>query len=334
VGVWKTHFGAGDVPLNRTHTNTVMFVCHEDVDGTIQPIGTGSLLTAEAATSGWWPYLVTANHLVRDGRKRWIRFRRTHEVDGEITKDIAVDPEEWVPHSQCDIAAVGVDLALLDDLIWAGAATTYLSPHWPGEGAKIVTGQTVNFIGLLGNVPSMVERNIPMTRGGTIGALFQEDIPVVDRHPSGERYTREEPIAHLIDCYSRSGFSGSPTWATGPRIAPGTQSLSTDMYTTFIGVIVGHFGDPGDNAGIAVAVPSEAVHDLLDDPRLVTWRNGKDREMNERKKKEADGEAAQLDQLGSTKESEFERFEDLAKRLVHVPKPELDDQRKTGEGSN
>jgi hypothetical protein len=59
-------------------------------------------------------------------------------------------------------------------------------------------GTQVFYIGLL----SPLDR--PMARSGTIGALDQEGID----HKDGFTYT-----AHLVDCRSYGGFSGSPVFA-------------------------------------------------------------------------------------------------------------------------
>jgi hypothetical protein len=66
-------------------------------------------------------------------------------------------------------------------------------------------GDDVYFAGLLGAVPSMGERGVPMTRGGMIGALYQDGVPI--RLPDD---TVIHVQGHLIDCRSFGGFSGSP----------------------------------------------------------------------------------------------------------------------------
>ena len=149
----------------------------------------------------------------------------------------------------------------------------------------------------------------------------------------GRSHSHSEPLAHLIDCYSRGGFSGAPLWAEGPRLVPGTDALSSKGYVTLLGVIVGHFGAIGDNAGIAVAVPSEKILELLQDPRLIEAQQRREDMMEEKRKLRALESAASLDSGAPTDESEFDRFESLTKQIVQVPKTNLDEQRKKDEGT-
>lgn len=326
---WLPIRAVGDrVPLGEIHADTVMFLCHRDLDESIQPVGTCFMVSAQASGGGWWRYLVTANHVVRDGGPRWVRFRR---VD-RSTKDIPTGV--WVPHPVCDVAASPVDFDSTDmiSLIAESVRTMYFADVWPGEGAQIIRGQNVYFMGLLAHVPTMLDENIPMTRGGCIGALYQRDIPVEDRMPDGTLYTRSEPRAHLIDCYSRAGFSGSPLWVEGPRVVPGTRHLSIDGYAALLGVIVGHFGAPGHNEGVAVAVPVQAIREVLNDARLVAWREGKEAEMGKKRADAVNKKAATLDTAEDR--TEYERFEKLTKTLVQTPKPEVDPDRTKDEGSS
>ena len=131
-------------------------------------------------------------------------------------------------------------------------------------------GETVYFMGLLEHIDSMAERSIPMMRGGVLGAVYQEQIPVRDSLRDRMEYTRMEPVAHLVDCYSRSGFSGSPVLMEMPTIdvhhEPGGDiSLGMSGKVSLIGVLVGHFGSPGDNAGIAIVVPIERVRQVIEE---------------------------------------------------------------------
>ena len=59
------------------------------------------------------------------------------------------------------------------------------------------------------------------------------------------------------------------------------------------------------NAGMMAVVPAWKIADLLDDPKEVAVRR--------------------------KSEDEFERFEDLTRKLVNVPKKELDEKRREDE---
>lgn len=323
---WKPFAGVGPVPPNETHAKTVVFICHKDC-GSIEPIGTGFLVQTQSSPGGsWWTYLITAKHLVEDGGERWVRFRKTSDT---VTDEVA---GEWVKHPKSDIAATVLDFNT-SKVMFDAIETDWFYPKYPGMGAELIRGQTAYFMGLLQDVPGMGERNTPMLRGGVIGALYQERIPMRDVRSDGTTYQHEEPLAHLIDCYSRGGFSGAPVWAEGPRRVPGMpEAMSMTGYVTLIGVIVGHFGSVGDNAGIAVAVPSEAILELLEDPRLTTAQQQKESRMEDKRKARVLENAAQLDR-GGAEESEFNRFEVLTKQLVQVPKTDVGAERKD-EGSS
>lgn len=97
--------------------------------------------------------------------------------------------------------------------------------------------------------------------------MWVENVPVNDKDSHGQTYTRDEPMAHLIDCFSRSGFSGAPVYVDHPyfHVVPLNEEIPEKGIATYLsnvpsfsalcGVLIGHFGSPGDNAGVAVVVP-------------------------------------------------------------------------------
>jgi hypothetical protein len=77
----------------------------------------------------------------------------------------------------------------------------------------------------------MTDANIPMVRAGIIGRLWQDRLPV-RRHPEDEtKYI----TAHLIDCRSFAGFSGSPCFVQ--------QAIGYQARTGLLGLMGGHFDD-------------------------------------------------------------------------------------------
>lgn len=110
-----------------------------------------------------------------------------------------------------------------------------------------------------------------------------------------------------------------------------TANVTTEVstVTALFGALVGHFGSPNDNAGVAIVIPIDAIRELVDDPRLVKWRNQEAVRMEDQRQRRNDEAAAHLDSVES--QSEFERFEDLTRKLVNVPKNELDEKRKEEE---
>jgi len=328
---WKRPlYGVGAVPPSEAQRRCVFFVC-ANRDGVLTPVGT-CFLVSLPIEGGVARYFVTAGHIVRGEAPRWIRFRR---ADGGTHDELA---EEWVtlpPGSdgvpEVDIAATPCEFDPGDEYIMFWQEEEYFSDKWP-PGVTVDLGARAYFMGLLADVPHMADRAIPMMRAAAVGALNTEDVPVRDRYGDGTEYTRREPCAHLIDTYSRSGFSGAPVYVEHQLVvlanpAAGQLFVEQSGFTALFGVLVGHFGSPGDNAGVAVVVPIEAVRQLLNQPKLVEWREGKAVEMKENQEERLDESAAQLDSLPES-ESEFERFERLTGKLVRVPKKELDEKRR------
>ncbi len=120
-------------------------------------------------------YVVTAAHVVRSLKRVFVRLSRH---DG-TTVDIPVN--DWTFHHREDVAVapIAIDpteiaLTVIPIDIFVGVAETQFAPG-PGD--------QVFFSGLLGDVPSMGRRYVPMLRGGMIGALHQDGIPM--RLPDG-----------------------------------------------------------------------------------------------------------------------------------------------------
>jgi hypothetical protein len=156
-------------------------------------------------------------------------------------------------------------------------------------------------------------------RAGTVGAWFQTDLPLM--WPGGNLHY--EPIGHLMDTFSRGGFSGSPVFVDQPTLRFIESGAAIGSNVALLGVLVGHYySDKGDNAGIAVVVPIEFVRNLLDYPSLVEWRNYKEQQMNDKKKREEEDGPGTADSLHEEGASQFDRFQALTQKLVEAPKPE------------
>jgi hypothetical protein len=213
------------------------------------------------------------------------------------------------------------------------------SLSWPLSSRLIPDlGDRVYFLGLLA-LPAargMAERNVPMVRSGTIGAMYQDEIPL--EWPDG---TIRKIQAHLIDCRSYGGFSGSPCFFQRDDQPTGMkEGVRTRGTTTFLlGLISAHFDDftspktRGDiaelgsiripiNTGVGIVTPAERIVEVIEMPE---FKDERERAEAERKRRPEEGAT-----LDTTRESEFERFEDLARKLVNTPKPEKD----KGAGTN
>jgi hypothetical protein len=109
------------------------------------------------------------------------------------------------------------------------------------------------------------------------------------------------------------------------------------MFTFFLlGLIRGHWDQSeGDasyraeremfNTGIAKVTPVTEVLEVLDREELVRQRKQIERDEVAKRGKST------FDSLGAEGD-EFERFENLARRLVSVPKKEIDEKRKESGG--
>jgi hypothetical protein len=194
-------------------------------------------------------------------------------------------------------------------------------------------GSKIFYIGLLDPL------NRPMARSGTIGALHQTGL----EHDGGYVYT-----AHLVDCRSYSGFSGSPCFAEltfvplVPVKPPG--DLPPELQEVEIGATVslavpcGMFTEHVDenNAdgavsryGVGVMLRGEEIREALMSKELADERRQKDIELAEHTKSDAEGGPRLRNvRKRSVPADEFDRFEDLTRKLVQVPKSEIDEKRK------
>jgi len=296
------------VALSDTYPECVAFVCKEDAAGVREPRGTAFFVCVYGVTGAEWGYLVTARHLIEDGMKTWVRLRRR---DGGSPHDEPVS--DWTPHKTADVAITPCQIP--PEFIHRYVPDTQFADRWDSwADSRLVLSDQVWFIGLLAHVETMAQRAIPMVRSGILGASYQEDIPFED--DVNGSITRE-PCAHLIDCHSVGGFSGSPVFIGQPGIVKKDDGdLAIGGAVALLGVLLGHFVGP--NAGIAAVVPVEAIRELLDRKDAVDDRETKNEKVRARRREAAEANAGVRDSVGG---SEYQRFEDLTRKLVNTPKP-------------
>jgi hypothetical protein len=139
-------------------------------------------------------------------------------------------------------------------------------------------GETIYFVGLLANVKSMHHQNVPMVRSGTLGRLYQDDVLV--RWPDKSIHSI---AAHLIDCRSHQGFSGSPCYVQlEPRGRSDMGATGADTY--LLGLITGHLDELGadrsiTNSGVGIVTPVEDIWHVLMQRELVEHREGQDEQF-------------------------------------------------------
>ena len=267
--------------VSELYTRAVVFVSGALGPGPADLRGTGFVVSMPTVDPDQlFLYVVTAAHVVRPMRSSVIRLVRS--FDGSSIEDLEIPRERWVFHAIEDLAVApivvnpeDVILSVIPVSSFAGTAETQFAP---GAGDKVV------FAGLLGLVPSMGDRNVPMVRTGSIGALHQDELPV--RLPDGTVLTMH---GHLIDCRSFGGFSGSPCFVellSGMDRTPRLGLASPRTSTLLLGLVSGHFDIHApvalpDNeeelrvpvaAGIAVVQAAETIMEVLDDEDLVASR--------------------------------------------------------------
>lgn len=259
------------------------------------PIGTGFLVGVRtppdpALARAFTLYLVTAAHVVRGEDETWIRLKRL----GGPLEDVRIST--WSYHDDDDIAVSVLDLDEEETpydiaVLPIPDFLPSFAPHRHGERTVVnrpMLGDQVYFVGLFAPIQSMGERNIPLVRSGTLAALGQDDVPI--RLPDGTllRYT-----AHLIDCRSYRGFSGSPCFVQFPREPSAGGVGRSDEETELLGVISSHF-DLRENAGltgeiaemgtvevpihtgVGVVMPAESIENLLNREDVVDDRRGRE----------------------------------------------------------
>jgi hypothetical protein len=179
----------------------------------------------------------------------------------------------------------------------------------------------------------------PMVRAGTLGALYQEGLDL-----TGDcEYT-----AHLVDCRSYDGFSGSPCFVefafpvlrTEDPVLPLPPEVQIDGrprgVIDHLSILCGMFTEHLIDREVGV-VSRYGVGVML--PSIEIWRSLMTAEMqNERQAWDDEHRAAaearepKLRKASAARQpDEFSRFEDLARKLVNTPKSEIDERRKSGQ---
>lgn len=301
--------------FSEEYPDCVSFVCAKDVDGHLEPRGTGFFVSVPSTTTkGRHAYAVTAKHVVADGKPTWLRYRR---YDGGTPDDVPLK-DGWVLHPTADVAVAPVVVDLEHRAL--AVPEDQFVDRWH---RTAVLSDEINFVGLLKHVPTMLDRAIPMVRGGILGATYQEGVPLWDEL---HKVTITEPSAHLIDSHSVSGFSGSPVFVGQQQLIPNAdladKSLSGGV--GLLGVLIGHFGGPLSSDGVAVVVPVEVIRAFLDNSAgLVRERERKEGDFAARETRVRDASAAVQDTASPN--PEWDSFEDLTRDLVNTPKPEVDE---------
>lgn len=327
--------GAESVRVPEVIRKCVCFVFHEKQDGTRIPFGTAFFMSVprEQGLSGYYGFVVTARHVLakiserRQDGKFWLRLNATAggvawletnvsewftHPDESLADDIAVLPQAF-PSDQIDLLTIDTSSAATEAIIAEN---------------DIGVGDELFFPGLFVNHHGQ-ERNIPIVRVGNIAAMPGEPIKT-------QNFGSLE--AYLVEARSIGGLSGSPVfvhlglhrWIDGEiKQAQTGGPLGEHGIFYLLGLVHGHYeveaarqddavadglSEEAINQGIAIVVP---VTRILDNINRTEWVEGRET----RDKAEADALLPVEDAGSPEGEAEFERFEDLTRKLVNTPKP-------------
>jgi hypothetical protein len=289
-------------------------------------VGTGFLCAVPSRTLPLrYGYVITAHHVI-DGQN-------SPEVQAPIPRSNGMALQDPVVVQGWDQPLPDVDLAVArfggEHQQWYAGLVT--NKNFLPARVSPPLGGTIHYVGILDPEDRV------MARSGTIGALDQEGI----KHPDGYVYT-----AHLADCRSYAGFSGSPVYAEfkAPVLEAFDQSVlphidrspgdtaprgSMDYYTWLCGMLTWHLDDRRSERASQYGVVAMLPHyEIL--RGLMTYQDERDAadEVNAAKIAASGPRPTNMSVTGDDDESEsseFERFEALTHKLVNTPKPKNDD---------
>lgn len=259
------------MPLDKEALRMVVFIIGDDYDTRTQqvlrrPVGTGFFVSLYSSNKSIpeHRYIVTAKHTVISQKETAIRITTQR---GAVLEDIPV--VDWIVDDDSDLAVIPFSRQSWDEPYLVNVRLS--GNNLPYDRLyKFKLGDPVYFLGLLMGIAEMGRQNIPMVRSGTIGAMYQNEILL----KNGTRTT-----AHLIDCRSYGGFSGSPCflqWTEWTDRASRDKSsggpLKRHEKELFLGMLIGHFDDYerqqgkpliAINVGVGVVLPAETIYRFL-----------------------------------------------------------------------
>ena len=245
-----------------------------------------------------------------------------------VPREWFVTPENFI-HASHDVSDLDPHRPIDPESV--GSLLTYEWDYqplgWPfGPGDEVV--MLGRFLGYDGT-----DDNKPAARFGHLA--MAPTVPI--EHPWG--FTQS---SFLIECRSLSGYSGSPifiyriqTTLTAGLVAIGADRGKASL-PRFLGIDWGNLDRVGPNAyavdwadsdagasvprlsGMMLAVPAWRLAELLDSEDV----------QEVKRKDEADAKKTTEGVNFDFEPSEFDQFESLARKLVAVPKKELDEKRK------
>jgi hypothetical protein len=273
-------------------------------------------------------YVVTAAHVIGGGAT-WVRINKSDE--GVETFQIPADA--WVRHPDGDDVAVApLRIDGRDLRFWAFPAHRALTEAQIDSG-EIGVGDESFFVGRFVSADGGV-RNQPSARFGNVSML---PVPV-----ASETGLAQESF--LVEARSLSGYSGSPVFVYARETVSDLNEVSISERTVplyLLGVDWCHLHDwqlvhekdgagkkvPVDpkqwvktNTGMAGVVPAWKLTEILETEELREMRKHDEADLLAKAQTQIVGHGTP-DIATESEPSEFERFEDLTRKLVNTPKP-------------
>lgn len=268
--------------------NSVVFIMDED-----KPIGSGFLLGVDQDGTQFI-YLVSAKHVIervlKDSTKPLIlRFNRKNKA-GAVTLNIPTkffNNKRWIEHPNTAIDIVALPLPIFDkiDSLEIGlfmltdstedffCDTNFIKKY------KVRPGDQVFTVGLVPHLYNKDEKNLVLSRFGTVSSLPQYEIQL----PGGMQKT------YFLDCPAFSGNSGGPAFVILERDDKG--AFLTGWRIALLGVVSEFVPSPLrmrkiktdealaeavqliENTGISKVVPIDYLKDILYSNEQIEFRN-------------------------------------------------------------
>lgn len=246
--------------------------------------GTGFIMTvpSESIPGKRWGYVLTAHHVIKGQVGVEIEVPNPFDL---ATLQAPITVENWTQPLD------GVDLAVAPISTEFGRkfAATGIENALPAGDVPLL-GTPIHYVGIFAPIEG------PMVRSGTLGGL---DHKIVEDRDG----TRYDYPAHLVDCRSYEGFSGSPCFSQVPFAVtnqppylkrepePDDSGVTPDPIpiwyeTLFAGMLSAHFTDRmaeegsagvASSYGVGVMIRTDEILEALMSDKAKAERADRDR---------------------------------------------------------
>jgi len=239
---------------------------------------------------------------IRNGPARDVEVTARWQYPEDSAVDVAAAP--FYPPASGQLLQIATSRFVTSDIVAAGGVAA---------GDDLVV---VSMLPAHGNA----ERMRPILRRGSLASLPLQQL--------GDPQRESEPPAYLAEIRTRAELGGSPVF-----VVPDAQaSLRVDddraagtPQHCLLGLMQGQDLDDehGKDTGIALVTPASELLALFQRRAFVDFGRNMDRVRARETSVELVGEHPARE----ARSSDFERFEDLTRKLVNVPKTEIDEKR-------